>query len=60
MVNDKEIPCTTCSLWKKQRKEFICKPNSCEVLSEWLLEAEDQSTFEVSFEVRLRENQYIV
>ncbi|MBK5133339.1 hypothetical protein JJE00_02805 [Candidatus Bathyarchaeota archaeon] len=56
MVNDKEIPCTTCSLWKKQRKEFSCKPNRCEVLSEWLLKTEDP----ITFEVRIRENQYIV
>lgn len=56
MVNDKEIPCTNCSLWKKQIKEFICKPNTCKILSEWLLKAEDP----ITFEVRLRENQYIV
>ena len=56
MVDDKEIPCTNCSLWKKQVKEFICNPNSCEALSEWLLKAEDQ----IIYEVRFRESQYIV
>lgn len=56
MSSNKNIPCSSCKLWKKQIKKFVCNPNQCETLSDWLLDAENQ----IVFEVRQRECQYIV
>lgn len=37
MESDAEIPCDTCLLWNPITKSFLCDPNACKKLSNWLL-----------------------
>ena len=56
MSSKKTIPCSVCRSWKKDQKKFSCDPNKCEILSKWLLNAEN----EIVFEVKQRQCQYVV
>ena len=37
MKKDTEIPCSTCSFWKPEKKSFVCNPNKCKKLAGWLM-----------------------
>ena len=36
MENHAEIPCASCTSWKRKERKFSCNPDGCAVLTAWL------------------------
>jgi hypothetical protein len=38
MSSNSDIPCSNCKQWNEKKKSFLCNPDKCASLSEWLLD----------------------